>query len=155
MPAPPAAEARDALPRTPAPLSSAAIRGRRTAVVLLAVTWCLALGWLALATSNPVTLNRRQILEADAVVTGRITDRAAGACRVERQWRGTAVPEEIVVHALAETAVGVDGAWILPLKRTRRGYEVQPTVLPSQARLVYPATEKAVTQLERLVAQGG
>lgn len=154
MPAPPAADSRDGVPRALlAPLSPEAISNRRSAAAAIAVGWCAALAWLALATSNPVTLNRKQILAADAVVNVQIKDRAAGACRVLKSWRGTATPNEIVVHGLAETAARGDGEWILPLQETRRGYEVQTSALPEQLRLVYPATPEAVRQLEELVAE--
>lgn len=154
MPAPSAAESRDDGPgAVPGLLSPAAISNRRAAAAAIAVVWCAALAWLALATSNPVTLNRKQVLEADAVVAVQIQDRVAGACRVVRRWRGTAVPDEIVVHGLAETAARGDGEWILPLQQTGRGYEVQTSALPGQLRLVYPATPEAVRQMEELVVE--
>jgi hypothetical protein len=132
-------------------LSPAATNRRRAMAALLAVAWCAILGWLALATSNPVTLNRTQVRGADAVITARIENLAAGRCRVVQQWTGDALPDEVVVQGLDETAARGDGQWILPLERTREGYEVRPSALPSGARLVYPATEEAVGQLREMV----
>lgn len=124
---------------------------------LLAVAWCAALMWLALTASNPVTLNRRQLLEADAVITARIDDRAAGKCVVVRQWSGTALPAAVVVRRLDETAARGEGEWILPLRQLRDGYDVLPSLLPSRARLVYPAGDDAERQLSSLFerANGG
>lgn len=156
MSAPPDAELRDGVPQAlPAPLPRAGVTRRRAAAAVISVAWCAALAWLVLATSNPVTLNRRQILNADAVVTVQITDRAVGACRVVRQWRGTAAPDEIVVRGLAETAASGDGEWILPLQKTQGGYEVLPSARGGEARLVYPATPAVVRQLEELVGSEG
>jgi hypothetical protein len=118
---------------------------------LLAAGWCAALLWLVLATSNPVTLNRRQVLDADAVVTAHVTDVATGTCRIVKQWNGAPLPAEIVVEELSETAATAGGEWILPLAVTVDGYEVVPSRLPSHARLVYPATPEAMEQLERIL----
>jgi hypothetical protein len=134
-------------------LTPTAANRRRAALALIAVAWCAALAWLALATANPVTLNRRQILEADVVITARIEDRAAGKCRVVQHWKGTPVPDELVVSGLKETAVHGDGEWILPLQKVRGGYEVLASALPSRARLVYPATDEAMEQLRGMVEQ--
>src|SRR5690349_17454053 len=137
--------------RARAALPPAAANRRRVLAALLAVAWCAALAWLALATSNPVILNRAQIRGADAVVTVRIEDRASGKCRVVQQWSGDAVPAELVVRELAKTAARGDGEWILPLQKTREGYEVQQSALSSQARLVYPATKEAVGQIREIL----
>jgi hypothetical protein len=109
--------------------------------------------WLVLATSNPVTLNRQQILDADAVVTVRVLKVHEGRCRIERQWTGAALPEEIVVHELDKTPASEAGQWILPLAATADGNEIIPSQLPSHARLVYPATPEAVQQLERILGR--
>lgn len=124
---------------------------RRCSAALIALLWCAALAWLALATANPVTLNRRQILDADAVVTVRIVDLPAGTCEIVKQWTGDPLPEEIVVERLLETAARGDGEWILPLARDRDGMSVLTSRLPSKARLVYPATPEAVAQLESIL----
>ena len=82
---------------------------RRAALALIAVAWCAGLTWLVLTTSNPVTLNRLQILEADAVVTAAVDDLASGRCRVIQQWSGEALPNNIVVARLGDTAAQ---AWL-------------------------------------------
>jgi hypothetical protein len=141
-------------PSAPATVRSThAAARRRMIAALLAVAWCASLMWLALTASNPVTLNRRQILEADAVITARIDDHAAGTCRVIRQWSGPALPEELIVRGLDQTAARREGEWILPLRQVRDGYEVVPSLLPSRARLVYPAGDEAVRQLSALLEQ--
>ena len=58
---------------------------RRTTAAIIALAWPAALAVLVLTTANPVTLNRRQVLQADAVVSARIVDSNAGACRIGKQ----------------------------------------------------------------------
>lgn len=124
---------------------------RRAAAALIALGWCAALAWLALATSNPITLNRKQIRDADAVVTVRVIDAKAGTCRIVQQWTGDPLPQEIVVDRLLETAARGDAEWILPLARHRGELSVLTSRLPSKARLVYPATPEAVRQLAAIL----
>jgi hypothetical protein len=131
--------------------SPASGTARRTAAALIAVVWCVALTWLVLATANPVTLNRRQILDADAVVTAQLIDPATGTCRIVRQWNGTTLPDEIVVAHLDETAVRAGSDWILPLVKTGEEPEVLASSPPSHARFVYPATPEALEQLEAIL----
>jgi len=125
----------------------------RAAAALIAVGWCGALSWLVLTTSNPVTLNRRQILDADAVVTAHVTDLKSGRCRVVKQWTGDPLTDEIVVERLNQTAALADGEWILPLARHSDELQVVASRLPSRARLVYPATPEAVAQLEAILGK--
>lgn len=125
---------------------------RRWIVILIAVVWCGALAGLVLTSANPLTLNRRQILDAAAVVTVQIVDRPAGECRVTRQWTGAPLPEQINVQQLSETAATAEGQWILPLDVRGGRLQVLPSLLPSGARLVYPATPDAVRQLEAILA---
>lgn len=134
-------------PSTAAPPATA----RRAAVALIAVAWCAGLTWLVLTTSNPVTLNRLQILEADEVVTATIEDRDSGRCRIIRQWTGEALRKEIVVDGLSKTAAQSQGEWILPLVELGEELQIVPSRLPSRARLVYPATPEAVAQLETIL----
>jgi len=136
------------LTRPPAKTSAGV---RRAAIALIAVVWCGLLAWLVLATANPVTLNRRQILDADAVVTAQVVDPAAGTCRIVRQWTGETLPGEFVVAHLDETAARPGGDWILPLVKIGDEPEVLPSLLPSHARLVYPATPEVLEQLEAIV----
>jgi hypothetical protein len=127
---------------------------RRRFCLLLAAGWCALLACLVLTTANPVTLNRRQILEADAVVTAQVLDSATGRCRIVNTWSGTALPDDTLVAHLDETAATPGGEWILPLAKRGDGFEVLPSRLPSGARLVYPATPEAVRQLEEILTDG-
>ncbi|MBL8851510.1 MAG: hypothetical protein JNG89_17635 [Planctomycetaceae bacterium] len=122
-----------------------------TAIAIIAIAWCAALTWLVLATANPVTLNRRQILDADAVVTAQLVDPATGTCRIVRQWNGPMLPNEIVVAYLDETAVRAGGDWILPLVKIGDQPEVLASSLRSHARFVYPATPEVLEQLDAIL----
>lgn len=140
-----------AVPDTAPAQDSPAARRRRMAV-LIALAWCAALACLVLTSANPVTLNRRQILDAAAVVTVQISDRQSGVCQVTRQWSGAPLPGQITVQQLNETSATADGEWILPLEARNDQLKVLPSLLPSGARLVYPATPDAVRQLETILA---
>lgn len=104
-----------------------------------------------LSAANPVTLNRRQILDADAVVTAQVIEPSTGACRIVRQWSGATLPNELVVVHLDETAARPGSDWILPLVQVGKDPEVLASRLPSHARLVYPATPEAVEQLDAIL----
>lgn len=119
----------------------------RAAAVTAAVWWA-ALGLLAIGTANPVTLNRAQILSATAVVTGHVVDAEAGTVRVERQFHGIALPEEITVEGLADSGARNGRTYVLPLSGfSPEELQVEPSRLPGQPRLIYPATEAALAQL--------
>jgi hypothetical protein len=134
-----------------APAPSDVAGRRRIIAVLIAIAWCAVLAILVLLSANPVTLNRRQIFDADALVAAQVLDPQSGACRVTRQWNDDPLPEQIVVERLHDTAVTEEGEWILPLQVRGDRLEIVPSLLPSGARLVYPATPDAVRQLEAIL----
>lgn len=133
------------------PDSGATNQRRRAIAFTVAALWIAALTLLTVTTSNPVTLNREQILRADAVVSAQVLDVHSGACRIEHQWSGTPLEPDVIVQGLEQTAATTEGLWILPLTSGPAGLEVERTLLPSGARLVYPATPQAVRQLEQLL----
>ena len=134
--------------RTPLPAPPSR---RRLLAAVIAILWPAALALLVLTTANPITLNRRQILEADAVVTAQVIDLESGTCRIVKQWSGENLPHDLVVSKLTEAGIQPAGEWILPLVRSSDGWEVIPLRLPSQPRLVYPATADAVRQLQEIL----
>jgi hypothetical protein len=117
--------------------------------------WLMALGGLALFTANPVTLNRRQIELADAVITGRVLNKGHRDVAVERVWKGGDLPEGLRVENLDEAPVEVGHVYVIPLTRNRERYAVaatRRTPAPEGSRLVYPATPTALEQLRDILA---
>lgn len=140
----------------------------RAVLVLCTLGWIAWLAGLAVETSNPVALNRAQILAADVIVEGRWLDAAHGRIAVERVWKRSSAPKEIVVRELPDLGIPKNGAVLLPLTQIgknefrvtsgevrnpaefggaelRRVAHVQP--------LGYPATADAIRELEQLLQQ--
>ena len=120
--------------------------------VSVAVSWWFVLGWLALVTANPVTLNRIQVKDADYVVTGTISDLAKGTVTVHKEWKQNAALDEITVENLNEAGGKPNTKYLIPLKSNAdHEYRVVPTRLPGGTPLIYPATEAAINQLTDLL----
>ena len=128
-----------------------------------AVWWVILLS-LAIKTANPVTLNVRQLVQADLVVLGRIVDVNAGRVEVQRQWLAPeALPQTVVVDHLDQTAVEPGQSYLLPLSRTTEStLEVTPRRLaatsPGQQSqkstgYVYPASAETIQRLETVLSQ--
>jgi hypothetical protein len=133
---------------------------RRSARPLLAVaaivagTWWVALAVLAVFTSNPVTLNRVQILSADYLASGTVVDLSAGEISIEKEWKQRGLAGRIHVDNLPPTGARQGRAYLLPLEKIGvGGFRVAPTKLPGQAPLIYPATGEAFKQLSALLAE--
>jgi hypothetical protein len=123
------------------------------AAALLAGLWGLALGGMALFTANPVTLNREQVLRSDAVIRGDVVDLEEGQVQVERLWpvRRPVEGESLRLANLKATKASNGEAYLMPVSRTADGYEVTRTSLPGEVPLIYPATNEAEAQLERVL----
>jgi hypothetical protein len=121
------------------------------AALSLALLWWLGLVLLALLTANPVTINREQVLKADAIVEAAVTNLAKGEIRIQRVQndRGTLDVPTLRLPNLAETKAEPGATYLIPLSRTGIGYEVTRTSLPGQLPLVYPATPETAEQLQR------
>lgn len=145
--------------RSPAPVASAppdasSGESRRGVWIAVAVAglWVLTLAALAFFTANPVTLNVEQIRRADYVVTGRVSEESADRLVVEREWKGTDIPELVRVENLSQTAIKPGRSYLVPLSRARADLlEVTTTDLPESPPLVYPATEDATRQLSAIL----
>lgn len=119
----------------------------------LFTTWFVCLLVLALLTANPVTLNRRQILDADLVVEAQVKNIATGECRVISVRPDALLGEKIVVAGLSDLNIEPEKAYLFPLRReTGTGtYSVMPTPPPESQVLVYPASDEALLQLEQIL----
>ncbi len=114
----------------------------------IAIVWYGALVGLAVLTSNPVTVNARQILVSRLVVVGTVD--GDGQVNVVRTVAGTLPVEPLKIVIDGQRPAG---ELILPLIREGRDYRVTPTRLPGNDRLVYPATDHALRQLYAIVRE--
>jgi hypothetical protein len=120
----------------------------------LAIVWCAILIAMAWLTSDPITLNRDQILGADFVITGRVeSDPAAGEVTVLREWHKNALSGTIHVENLGDVRVRTGQTYLMPLSHAPTGYRITEARLANSALLVYPATQEAVRQLEQILPE--
>ena len=112
----------------------------------VAVLWYSALVSLALLTSNPVTVNARQIRDSQLVVVGTVND--GGEVKVVRTATGALPIEPLKIVLDGQPHAG---ELILPLIKEAREFRVTPTLLPRHDRLVYPATEHTLRQLDAIL----
>lgn len=138
-----------------APKHPPATRFTTAAIVatVLAAVWVIALIAMAVWASNPVTLNRQQVLRAlqeGVVVRARVLDVDAGRCEALEQWPAAEVGETFEVANLKQTEAEPGHIYLLPLLRTDTGFTVAPTLLPGGKPLVYPDTPEALAQLQEL-----
>jgi hypothetical protein len=115
--------------------------------------WLAALASMAIWASNPVMLNREQVLGAlqrGVVVRARVIDLETGRCAALQQWPPDTVGDSFDVANLNQTETRPGKSYLLPLLRTEDGYVVAPS--PGGQPLVYPDTDEALAQLEELLA---
>jgi hypothetical protein len=113
---------------------------------LLAVVWYLCLASLAVFTANPVTLNARQILDSRWIVLATIDN--DGVVHERKSIRGL-LPDGPI--KLTDPCRYPNQEVILPLVREFGDFRVTPTHLPKGDRLIYPATEAALQQLDEIL----
>lgn len=124
--------------------------------VLLFGIWFTFLVTLAVRTANPVTLNRRQIREADLIVEATIENAATGECHIVRSWpEALQLGPVVTIVGLADLAVRTGTAYLLPLERNERGagYRIAPTPPPLSKPLIYPADDESRRQLEDILGE--
>jgi hypothetical protein len=130
-------------------------------LVVGAVWWAVLLG-LAAQTANPVTLNIRQLSQADVVVLGRVVEHDAGRVQVLQQWLGPAtLPRMLVLDHLDETIVEQGKTYLFPLSQNAEGtFGVTRGRSPATSRnagpqrsaaYVYPASPKTIQRLESML----
>jgi hypothetical protein len=139
---------------TPAP----DVRKRFLAVAVLAGLWIASLAILALATANPVTLNREQILHAPYLVTAKVISRRDGLVSVSREWKhGAGLPNDkdtVKLENLEDAGVREGVEYVFPVRKRPDGtLVVYETRLPNGRPLAYPATDAALKAIEALLAE--
>ena len=108
---------------------------------------------MAIWASNPVTLNRQQLLQSlrrGVVVRARVVDADAGRCEAIEQWPAPKVADSFQVASLERTEARTGETYLLPLLPTDDGYAVTPS--PGGQLLIYPDTAEALSQLNKLLA---
>ncbi|MBT5017402.1 MAG: hypothetical protein HON04_01510 [Planctomicrobium sp.] len=111
----------------------------------------LSLLGLTLATANPVTLNRQQILTSDFVVQGRF-DPKSRSFKVEKSFPVKILQEQLKFANHNELHVNPDEEYLVPVVSMDRRYYVTPSLMKNLP-LVYPAGPESETQLEKLLAE--
>jgi hypothetical protein len=101
-----------------------------------------------------VIVNRKQVLQADLVVTARVVDRDAGECKVEKQWTASPPVDSVTVANLKETRAVQGASFVLALEyRTGGTYAVIPAPPSGGPFLVYPATADVVSQVAKILGE--
>ncbi len=121
---------------------------------LLAVTWMVLLLVLSVTSANPVTLNRDQIVEAADVLTVLVKDQQTGAVQIEKSWKGELSDHELVVTDIASMGVATGQRFLIPITREGSQWQVMPSKLPNNARLIYPMSPEAERQLKSILKTG-
>ena len=121
-------------------------RTQFAAASLLALAWYLCLASLAVFTANPVTLNARQILDSRWIVLATIDD--DGVVHERKSIRGL-LPDGPI--KLTDPCRYPNQEVILALVREFGDFRVTPTHLPKGDRLIYPATQTALQQLDEIL----
>lgn len=124
------------------------------AVLAIEVSWLAALVALAIWTSNPVTLNREQVLRAlrqGVVVRARVVDVTTGRCETLEQWPTDTVAGSFDAVNLEHTEARAGESYLLPLMESGDSILVVPT--PAGQPLIYPDSEEALAQLDELLRE--
>jgi len=132
-------------------------RGPLWGAIGIGLGWIAILSVMVLFTSNPVTLNRSQLREADVVVVGQVQPDGRVARFDDSPDWPFAPDSELQVMNLQAASAKVGQAYLLPLTRaghTGRGQDLMFTVtashLPNAAPLIYPATKESLQQWSEL-----
>ncbi len=118
----------------------------------LAGAWILGLVTLAVLTSNPVTLNRAQILHADFVVTAKRTSADSNSLSITKEWKHGQKFQTVSVANLQKIDMPTEQDFLVPLERVgSEKFTIPLCPPPKQVPLIYPATPEAETQLKTLL----
>lgn len=136
----------------------------RGVVIAAGLAWVLVLLVLVFASSNPVVVNRTQILSSSVIAVGHRDPAKPDVLVVSRLILGAVPEERVVVHGWPELCPA--GEIVVPLMRIpNEGLTVTQGELPNPPQkvgveavvavvrpLVYPATQTVFDQITSLVA---
>jgi len=117
-------------------------------------TWMILLLLLSVTTANPVTLNRDQIIDSTDVVTALVGDPQSGVIQIQQSWKSVVTESELKVADLAALSVTKGDRFIIPVLRNKDVWQVTPSKLPKNPRLIYPASDEAERQLKSILKTG-
>jgi hypothetical protein len=127
------------------------------------VVWIAVLAALVFTSSNPVVVNRAQVLSSSVIAIGHRDPQKPDEFVVTTVWQGAVPAERITVRDWPE--ICPDGEIVVPLLRIpNQGFRVTQGELPNPPLrvgkpveaamvrpLVYPATEEVLGQITSLV----
>jgi len=121
----------------------------------IGVVWLLILAGLSLWTANPVTVNRKQLLLADAVIVAEIVE-PTGKIKVSSVLKGRADGDLQPDSSLSVRRAGdhwtAGESRVLPLRRDADGnWTIAPAPLPDTVHLDYPANEDVLEQVDEIL----
>lgn len=132
--------------------ATSGVRRRFVFAAAFAGLWMIGLAVLSLRTSNPVTLNRDQILAATDVLTAVVEDAEAGQVRVDKSWKDVVHEDHLRLSNLHELRVSHSERLLIPITGSRRDWQVAPSKLPPNGPpIVYPVTPESERQLRHLL----
>ncbi|WP_339746523.1 hypothetical protein [uncultured Rubinisphaera sp.] len=124
--------------------------------ILLGICWLIALAVLSLFTANPVTLNRVQIMRADAVIAAEIVDTQGKVRVVEVLFtrQGVDVETESTFKVLPPSPHWQPHVQrILPILRDADGnWRIAPAPLPKTVEIDYPDRPDLRAEVKEIVA---
>jgi hypothetical protein len=118
---------------------------------VFAAGWMLGLAAFSFWTANPITLNPVQIRAATDIITATVEDASAGTVRVEHSWKQVVTEMQLELPNLSGAKPANGDRLLIPVNRTRVGWQVTPPKLSVDPPFVYPATPEAEAQLRRLL----
>lgn len=148
---------------TPSSTSGGPTSAARGAVFAAGAVWVAVLAALVFTSSNPVIVNRAQVLSSSVIAIGHRDANKPEEFVVTKVWQGVMPAERIIVRDWPE--ICPDGELVVPLLRVPdEGFRVTHGELPNPPEkigqpaaksmirpLVYPATAEVLDQLTSLV----
>jgi hypothetical protein len=117
----------------------------------VAAVWYVILISLATTTANSVILNSDQISSAHCIVLATVDE--TGKAEIKKCWK-MQMSEKSVQLSDFKFANGKKyppGEYLIPLSRTRVGFEITKSRVKNNTRLVYPASEELIEALEAML----
>jgi hypothetical protein len=124
---------------------------------VLVAAWLGVLLVLAFLAANPVTVNRTQILQSDAVVVGTPDGPAPSGVwlRVEKTLFGGPLPSRILIEGPSPAGFERNTQLVAPLQRVNDAFIVTPTPPALKgAVLVYPPQPETLDAITKILTTG-
>ena len=120
------------------------------AVILFGCVWLSALLWMTLTYSNPVTLNRHQILNSNFVARGRFDEKIRNF-KVEETWPKDAIKEDSIrFKNLTELSPQSGQEYLIPVVKMEGDYYATASRMKGIP-LIYPVSDESLEQLQEIL----